>query len=154
MLLLFAGGMLFLLGAQEGDPEQLAAQTPTEPSEPVPALNPGYTSPQGNTIEQILEAPSGVLYAISKHRGFLISFDGGDSWVEHNNGLPHRVIYPFTEESRRVRHLTAVNIDPVNEGRVAVTTVPPPGPPASTSEPWEMSISPRPSNESTCISGA
>jgi hypothetical protein len=122
MLLLFAGGMLFLLGAQEGDPEQLVAQTPIEPADPVPALNPGYTTLRGNTIEQILESPSGILYALSKQRGFLISFDGGDSWLEHNNGLPRRVIYPFSEDTHRVRHLTAMNIDPLHEGRVAVTT--------------------------------
>jgi hypothetical protein len=122
MLLLFAGGMLFLLGAQEGNPEKIIEQAEREPADPLPALNPGYSPPETFTIEQILETPSGVLYAISKQRGFLVSFDGGKSWLEHNNGLPRRVIYPFDEASRRVRHLTALNIDPLHVGRVAVTT--------------------------------
>jgi hypothetical protein len=122
MLLLFAGGMLFLLGAQERHPEETIAQIRVEPADPLPVLNPGYSPAEAFTIEQILETPSGVLYGISKQRGFLVSFDEGKSWLEHNNGLPRRVIYPFVEAAGRVRHLTALNIDPVNEGRVAVTT--------------------------------
>ncbi|UCF99875.1 MAG: hypothetical protein JSV89_10155 [Spirochaetaceae bacterium] len=122
MLLLFAGGMLFLLGAQERDPDEMLAQTEIEPAETLPAFNPGVSTTRAFTIEQILETPSGILYGISKQRGFLVSFDEGHSWLEHNNGLPRRVVYPFSEASQRVRHLTAVNIDPLHEGRVAVTT--------------------------------
>lgn len=122
MLLLFAGGMLFLLGAQERTPEETAAQSEIGQTDTLPLLNPGYSTAGKFTIEQILETPSGILYAISKQRGFLVSFDNGASWLEHNNGLPRRVVYPFSEESGRIRHLTAVNIDPNNEGRVAVTT--------------------------------
>jgi len=122
MLLLFAGGMLFLLGAQERDLEEMIALTPVEPANPLPTLNPGYSPAEAFTLEQILETPSGVLYGISKQRGFLVSFDEGKNWLEHNNGLPRRVVYPFNESEGRVRHLTALNIDPLNEGRVAVTT--------------------------------
>lgn len=122
MLLLFAGGMLFLLGAQERNPEETIAQTEIGQADILPLLNPGYSIPGKFTIEQILETPSGILYAISKQRGFLVSFDNGASWLQHNNGLPRRVVYPFSEESGRIRYLTAVNIDPNNEGRVAVTT--------------------------------
>ena len=122
MLLLFAGGMLFLLGAQERNPEEMAALSEIGQADTLPLLNPGYSTPGKFTIEQILETPSGILYATSKQRGFLVSFDDGASWLERNNGLPRRVVYPFSEESGRIRHLTAVNIDPNNEGRVAVTT--------------------------------
>ncbi len=122
MLLLFAGGMLFLLGAQERTAEELIAQKRVEPADPLPALNPGYSPAEQFTIEQILETSSGIMYAISKQRGFLVSFDEGKNWLEHNQGLPRRVIYPFDEAEGRVRHLTALNIDPLNEGRVAVTT--------------------------------
>ncbi|MEE8589955.1 MAG: putative glycoside hydrolase [Spirochaetia bacterium] len=122
MLLLFAGGMLFLLGAQERNPEEMAVLSEIGQADTLPLLNPGYSTPGKFTIEQILETPSGILYATSKQRGFLISFDDGASWLERNNGLPRRVVYPFSEESGRIRHLTAVNIDPNNEGRVAVTT--------------------------------
>jgi hypothetical protein len=113
---------LFLLGAQERSPEQMIPQAKIEPADPLPALNPGYSPSRMFTIEQIAETPSGVLYAISKQRGFLISFDEGKSWLEHNNGLPRRVVYPFDESEGRVRYLTALNVDPVHEGRVAVTT--------------------------------
>jgi len=122
MLLLFAGGMLLLLGAQERDPEEVIAQTQIEPSDPRPVLNPGYSPAKAFTIEQVLETPSGVMYGISKQRGFLISFDQGSSWLEHNKGLPRRVVYPFDQAEGRVRHLTALNIDPLHHGRVAVTT--------------------------------
>jgi hypothetical protein len=100
----------------------MVAQTEIGQADTLPLLNPGYSSPGKFTVEQILETPSGILYATSKQRGFLISFDDGASWLERNNGLPHRVVYPFSEESQRIRHLTAVNIDPNNEGRVSVTT--------------------------------
>jgi hypothetical protein len=122
MLLLFAGGMLFLLGAQHRDPLDGGAQTGVNPADPKPALNPGYSSTRRLTIEQILQTSSDILYAISKQRGFLVSFDLGESWVEHNNGLPRRVVYPFDEASARVRNLTSLNVDPLQEARVAVTT--------------------------------
>ena len=57
MLLLFAGGMLLLLGAQERSPEEMIAQTQVEPSDPLPVLNPGYSPAEAFTIAQILEPP-------------------------------------------------------------------------------------------------
>ena len=50
MLLLFAGGMLFLLGAQERTAEESAAQRRIEPADPLPALNPGYSPAEQYTI--------------------------------------------------------------------------------------------------------
>ena len=122
MLLFFAAGMMLLLGAQERDPDELLAENQTDPQKPPAELNPGFIASPSFSIEQILETSSGVLYAISKQRGFLVSFDAGDSWLERNNGLPRRHVYPFSEETQRVRHLTALNVDPLHEARVAVTT--------------------------------
>jgi hypothetical protein len=122
MLLLFAGGMLFLLGAHDRSPEEVTARTGGKPADPLPALNPGYSSTRAFTIEQILQTSSGILYAISEKKGFLVSFDEGKSWLEHNSGLPRRVVYPFDKASARVRHLTSLNVDPLQEARVAVTT--------------------------------
>jgi hypothetical protein len=122
MLLLFAGGMLLLLGAQERNPEDAIGPRHTDPAEPLPALNPGVSPARTFTIEQILETPSGILYGISKQRGFLVSFDQGKRWLEHNDGLPRRVVHPFGADTQRVRHLTALNVDPLHEGRVAITT--------------------------------
>jgi hypothetical protein len=122
MLLLFTGGMLFLLGAHDRNTQEVTARTEAKPVDPLPALNPGYSSNRAFTIEQILQTPSGILYAISEQSGFLISFDEGKSWLEHNSGLPRRVVYPFDKASARVRRLTSLNIDPLQEGRVAVTT--------------------------------
>jgi hypothetical protein len=124
MLLLFAGGMLAFLGAQERDPHESFSPSRVEPARPIPALNPGY-SPKDRAqlaVEQVLETPSGILYALSKQRGFLVSFDEGRNWLEHNEGLPRRVVYPFEGGSARTRYLTSLNIDPSNEARVAVTT--------------------------------
>jgi hypothetical protein len=125
MLLLFAGGMLAFLGAQERDPHESFSPSRLEPADPLPALNPGYFTARDRAelaVEQVLETPSGILYALSKRRGFLVSFDEGKSWLEHNEGLPRRVVYPFDAQSARVRYMTALNIDPSNEARVAVTT--------------------------------
>ncbi len=71
-------------------------------------------------FQQITEGPEGVLYSISNGNGLLISFNEGRSWIKRNNGLPHKVVYPFGEAS--LRHLTSVGVDPVHAGRVAVTT--------------------------------
>jgi len=71
-------------------------------------------------FQQITEGPDGVLYSISNGNGLLISFNEGRSWIKRNNGLPHKVVYPFGDAS--LRHLTSVGVDPVHAGRVAVTT--------------------------------
>ncbi len=71
-------------------------------------------------LEEVVEGPGGYLYAVSTHNGFLVSFNGGRSWTARNNGLPRKVVYPF--EGTELRHLTSVGVDPVREGRIAVTT--------------------------------
>jgi hypothetical protein len=123
LLCVFAGGIVALLGAQEREPGQRVA--PAEKMAPEAATAPGLQT-LGNpgsaepVLLQVLQTPSGVLYALSQHRGFLVSFDQGQSWLEHNSGLPRRVVWPFTED--RVRLLTSLNVDPLHEARVAVTT--------------------------------
>jgi hypothetical protein len=71
-------------------------------------------------FEQIVEGCEGVLYGISNGNGLLVSFNEGRSWIKRNNGLPHKVVYPFKE--RALRRLTSVGVDPHREGRIAVTT--------------------------------
>ena len=70
-------------------------------------------------VARIVQAASGVRYALSGARGVLFSYEG-TSWVERNRGLPLRVVYPFSDIA--VRRLTAIGIDPIQPGRVAVTT--------------------------------
>jgi hypothetical protein len=123
LLFLSAGGMLALLGAQERETGHIPAPGRTFDEQiPSAPLNPGRVDQRNFCLEQVLETPSGLLYALSKERGFLVSFNNGDSWLERNQGLPRRVVYPFEQNAAVVRHLTSLNIDPLDEGRVAVTT--------------------------------
>ncbi len=71
-------------------------------------------------FQQIAEGSDGVLYGISNGNGLLISFNEGRSWIKRNNGLPHKVVYPFGEAT--LRHLSSVGVDPSHAGRVAVTS--------------------------------
>ncbi|MBN1837287.1 MAG: hypothetical protein JW820_15640 [Spirochaetales bacterium] len=119
LLLLFAGGIVVLLEAQERD----FAPPPSVRSEPVGSGLSRPRSPAQRAAalpDQILRAPSGIFYGLSSTRGFLISFDQGASWLERNAGLPHKVVYPFTGSP--VRRLTSLGVDPLADGRVAVTT--------------------------------
>jgi len=111
LLLLFAGGIVVLLEAQERD----LAPPPTERPEPSAPARKAEPLP-----EQILRAPTGIRYGLSKTRGFVVSFDHGASWIERNDGLPHKVVYPFA--AGQVRRLTSLGVDPLADGRVAVTT--------------------------------
>jgi hypothetical protein len=133
ILFLFAGGMLAILGAQQRELGQIRPTQPQPPgvaAEGVSARVPGAAlnasaagSEAAFDLDQVLETSSGLLYALSRQRGFLVSLDQGRSWVERNDGLPRRVVYPFDAgRTSRVRLLTSLNIDPLREGRIAVTT--------------------------------
>ena len=119
LLLVFAAGIVVLLGAQDRALSPPASSYP-QSTEPAPAVHGTRPAQSGPWVEQLLRAPGGTLYGISTDRGFVVSFDSGASWLERNNGLPRRVVYPFTEDT--VRRLTSVGVDPLAEGRVAVTT--------------------------------
>jgi hypothetical protein len=66
------------------------------------------------------ETNSGIYLGISREDGFLVSYNNGITWEEKNNGLPRKTVYPFAEP--KVRRITALGVDPVNNERVAVTT--------------------------------
>jgi hypothetical protein len=116
---LASGGLIVLLAAQGAAtpafPESAAAASASIAEGPL--MSPGPDAPLD--LAQKVGTPRGVLYAISKTRGFLVSFDQGESWIERNRGLSRRVVYPFSED--RVRRLTGLGVDPLHESRVAVT---------------------------------
>jgi hypothetical protein len=104
---LFGGGLVALMADRD------------ERARP-PAVNAPDPRPADLGIQQSVRTPGGVTYALSATRGFLVSFDQGSSWIERNQGLSRRVVYPFAED--RVRRLTSLGTDPAHEARVAVTT--------------------------------
>ena len=71
-------------------------------------------------LEKLAVGPSGAHYAISRVHGFLISFDRGESWHLRSDGLPKKIVWPFEDDELDL--LTAVGIDPLREGSVAITT--------------------------------
>ena len=120
VLFLFAGGMLAILGAQSREvggaqvPMAQAGRTAVLPAA-IGAVGLGAPAAGGTfDLNQVLETPTGLLYALSHERGFLVSLDRGRSWIERNEGLPRRVVYPFTGQGR-VRLLTSLNVDPLRE---------------------------------------
>jgi hypothetical protein len=117
---LAAGGLIVLLAA-EGSvttpafPEAAAADS-TMLAEVLQGT-PGSDAPPA--FSQTVRTAGGLLYAISNTRGFLVSFDQGETWIERNRGLSRRVVHPFTQD--RVRRLSGLGVDPLHESRVAVT---------------------------------
>jgi hypothetical protein len=103
---LFGGGLVALM-AERGTKSAPPAESAQEPR------------PQDLQIRQSLRTAGGILYALSETRGFLVSFDQGSTWIERNQGLSRRVVYPFLEQP--VRRLTSLGVDPEHEARVAVT---------------------------------
>jgi len=69
---------------------------------------------------QKVSAPDGLVYGITRDKGIFVSTNGGSTWEERSNGLPLRVIYPFTDDP--IATLTSIGIDPDHPERVAVTT--------------------------------
>ncbi len=69
---------------------------------------------------QSVNASGGLVYGITRDHGLYVSTNGGSTWEERSNGLPLRVIYPFTNDP--IATLTSIGVDPGNGQRVAVTT--------------------------------
>lgn len=83
----------------------------------------GIASPPEPSHPYFLEeaaAPGGIKYGITRNRGVFVSTDGGATWQERSNGLPLRVIYPFTDDP--IATMTSLGVDPADGKRVAVTT--------------------------------
>ena len=112
ILFVFAAGAIALL---EAEGEEVGQKTVNKTGTQVAPVREG----EADSVTQIVQAASGVSYALSGAKGVLFSYEG-TSWVERNRGLPLRVVYPFSDIA--VRRLTAIGIDPVQPGRVAVTT--------------------------------
>src|SRR5690554_1212690 len=79
------------------------------------------TVESGWTPECYYEVNSGIYLGRSKDEGFLISYNNGATWEQKNKGLSKKLVYPF--KTPKVRELTGLGVDPVNNQRLAVTTV-------------------------------
>jgi hypothetical protein len=144
LLVLFSSTGLAVLLAQEekGDPAAPPPGPATEPAAapgaavPAASLVPADTPASGGeagpgpaapnpaaapTPDTAVPTDAGIYYGISPRSGFLVSLDRGGPWMERNQGLPVRHVYPF--QADRVRYLTSLGVDPVHANRVAVTTV-------------------------------
>jgi hypothetical protein len=89
-----------------------------ETSDAAANLVPG--DPDAVLPEQAVKTDMGLGYGISQEHGFLVSADSGKTWAPRNEGLPTKLVYPFTQP--KVRTLSAFGVDPLNPQRVAVTT--------------------------------
>jgi hypothetical protein len=70
--------------------------------------------------DQIVRAANNLYYGISGEFGFMVSEDAGNTWESRNEGLPQKLIYPY--QTKQVRFLTALGVDPASPRRVAVVT--------------------------------
>jgi hypothetical protein len=110
LVLVASGGMLTLLGAQDDlnpAPPPLEADLPPRKAAPP-------------VFEQTVTTGAGIVYALSREEGLMVSFDAGKSWLARSKGLPLAHTWPF--ETERVRRLTSLGVDPADPGRLAVTT--------------------------------
>ena len=82
---------------------------------PISAVSDVYIKPE---IIEVVD--SELIYGVSLQNGFLKSFDGGRSWQPFNNGLPVRMVYPFTEEG--IRMLTSLTFDVNNPDRILISS--------------------------------
>ncbi len=119
-------------GGSAGSVPKSTAASPTskpEPAAPNLSSTPGLILAHGISsaphpshpyfLEQV-NATGGLEYGTTRNRGLFISTDGGKTWEERSNGLPIRVIYPFTDDP--IATLTSLGVDPRDGKRVAVTT--------------------------------
>ncbi|HHU52013.1 MAG TPA: hypothetical protein GXZ36_09370 [Firmicutes bacterium] len=117
--------LLFSPGSSTNAPESEDGAVTDEYQEPVglPEINlPQWLGSEGLEAQPgcYYEINSGVYLGICRKSGFLVSYNNGITWEEKNNGLPRKNVYPFDES--KVRQLTALGVDPVNNERLAVTT--------------------------------
>ncbi len=61
-----------------------------------------------------------LFYGLSARYGFLVSADGGTSWERRSDGLPVKMVYPFSGEETIT--LTGLSFDPAHPRKVMVTT--------------------------------
>ncbi len=61
----------------------------------------------------------GSIYIATLESGLLVSYDDGQSWIDLNNGLPEKKVYPFTKVE--YRPVTSIYVDPADHKHLAVT---------------------------------
>ena len=77
------------------------------------------SSSETPNIIQYTMLSDGKIMGITMSMGFVLSMDNGETWVQRNNGLPLKIVYPFG--GNEYRRLTSLYVDPINPDRVAVT---------------------------------
>lgn len=70
-------------------------------------------------IIQYAMLSDGKVMGITVSMGFVLSVDNGKTWVQRNNGLPIKIVYPFG--GNEYRRLTSLYVDPLNYDRLAIT---------------------------------
>lgn len=77
------------------------------------------SSSENPDIIQYAMLSDGKIMGITVSMGFVLSTDNGKTWVQRNNGLPLKIVYPFS--GNEYRRLTSLYVDPINPDRIAIT---------------------------------
>ena len=77
------------------------------------------TGSENPNIIQYTTLSDNRIMAITGSMGFVLSVDNGKTWTRRNNGLPLKIVYPFSGEE--YRRLTSLYVDPLDPDRIAVT---------------------------------
>ncbi len=77
------------------------------------------SSSENPDIIQYTMLSDGKIMGITVAMGFVLSMDNGKTWVQRNNGLPLKIVYPFS--GNEYRRLTSLYVDPLNPDRIAIT---------------------------------
>ncbi len=113
VIFLSSAGIVTFLSAQDGGGGVTTAETrPAALPEP---LETRYAP------DKVVRTTGPAVWRISHDFGLLVSSDGGSSWSPRTQGLPMRVVYPFTVEKPPI--ITGLAVDPLDNRRLAVSTL-------------------------------
>ena len=77
------------------------------------------SSSENPDIVQYTIISDSKIMGITAAMGFVLSMDNGKTWEQRNNGLPLKIVYPFS--GNEYRRLTSLYVDPLNPDRIAIT---------------------------------
>ena len=75
---------------------------------------------QEENLAYTIPTDYGLQYGVGKAGGIFVANIDDAVWLELRSGLPSAVVYPF--DDGRPRRVTSLSIDPINTGRLAITT--------------------------------
>jgi hypothetical protein len=114
IIFLSSAGIVTFLSAQDGGSSDGVSAVETRVGALPAPLETRYAP------DTVVRTTGPAVWRISRDLGLLVSTDGGATWSPRNQGLPARVVYPFTVEKPMI--VTGLAVDPLDNSRLAVSS--------------------------------